>query len=417
LGEPFGGSRNAHLVPEAFGPLQGVKILSTGTLIAQPFAAHLAAGFGAEVIQVEHPSGTTDPWRVIDARLEGKHGVEVATGFVQERRNAFYITLDLSLPEGQELFLRLIRTRDIWMESSKPGTYAKWGLSDEVVLAANPGLVITHVSGYGQSGHPEYLGRASYDMIGQAFGGLMHLTGFPDPEAPVRATPYSGDYITALFALWSSLAAYIHRQRTGEGQVVDLAQFEAVHQILGGTMVQYFEAGTVRQRTGNKSPAFQPYDAFRARDGWLVLGALGPIFARVCEVIGVDAEKCAAAASNVTSVDGLEFDARLREWIGERSVEEVVQAFNAARVPCCPVMSSEDMAHDPHYRARGVHAEWEDLQVGPVKGTGVAPKFSLTPGRIWRGSVPVGHDNELVYGEVLGLSDEELAGLTQRGIV
>jgi crotonobetainyl-CoA:carnitine CoA-transferase CaiB-like acyl-CoA transferase len=416
-GELPGETRNGSLVRQAFGPLQDVKILSTGTLIAQPFAAHLAASFGAEVIQVEHPSGTTDPWRVIDARVAGTGGVEVATGFVQERRNAFYITLDLCTPDGRELFLRLIRTRDIWMESSKPGTYAKWGLGDEVVLEANPGLVVTHVSGYGQSGHPEYLGRASYDMIGQAFGGLMHLTGFADPEPPVRANPYTGDYITALFALWSSLAAYIHRQRTGEGQVVDVAQFEAVHQILGGTMVQYFEAGDVRQRSGNKSPSFQPYDTFRARDGWLVLGALGPIFDRVCAVIGVDSEKCAAAATNIASLEGLEFDARLREWIGERPVEEVVEAFNVARVPCCRVMSSEDMAHDRHYRARGVHVEWDDLQVGPVKGTGVAPKFSSTPGKIWRGSVAVGHDNQLVYRDMLGLSDDELADLKRRGVV
>ncbi|MGH7747594.1 MAG: CoA transferase, partial [Candidatus Dormibacteria bacterium] len=237
------------MVPEPFGPLQGVRILSTGTLIAQPFAAHLAALFGAEVIQVEHPSGTCDPWRILDSRLPALDGGEVATCFVQERRNAFYVTLDLSTDEGRELFLRLVRTRDIWMESSKPGTFPKWGLADEVVHAANPGLVITHVSGYGQSGHPDYLGRASYDMVGQAFGGLMHLTGFADPEPPVRANPYTGDYITALFALWSSLAGYIHRQRTGQGQVIDLAQFEAVHQILGGTMVQYFETGAVRQRS------------------------------------------------------------------------------------------------------------------------------------------------------------------------
>jgi crotonobetainyl-CoA:carnitine CoA-transferase CaiB-like acyl-CoA transferase len=405
------------LVPEPFGPLQGIRILSTGTLIAQPYAAHLAAMFGAEVIQVEHPSGTCDPWRVIDTRLPGVDGGEVATCWVQERRNAFYVTLDLSMPEGRELFLRLVGTRDIWMESSKPGTFPKWGLTDEVVREANPALVITHVSGYGQSGHPEYLGRASYDMIGQAFGGLMHLTGFADPEPPVRAVPYTGDYITALFAIWSSLAGYIHSQRTGQGQVIDVAQFEAVHQILGGTMVQYFGTGAVRHRSGNKAPNFQPYDAFRARDGWIVLGAVGPVFARVCTVIGADPQVCAAAALRVSSPEGLEFDARLREWIAARPTAEVVDAFNSAQVPCCPVMSSEDMAGDPHYRAREVHVEWDDPQVGRVKGTGPAPSFSATPGRVWRGSVPVGHDNELVYRDLLGLGDAELAGLRERRVI
>jgi crotonobetainyl-CoA:carnitine CoA-transferase CaiB-like acyl-CoA transferase len=143
-----------------------VRIVSTGTLIAQPYAAHLAAVFGAEVIQVEHPSGTVDPWRSLATpRLKGGDGVEVTSGFIQERRNAFYVTLDFSAPEGRDLFLRLVRRCDIWMESSKPGAFDKWGLGDAVVLEANPSLVITHVSGYGQSGHPDYLGRASYDMI------------------------------------------------------------------------------------------------------------------------------------------------------------------------------------------------------------------------------------------------------------
>src|SRR5581483_5696040 len=282
---------NGSLVPEAFGPLEGVRILSTGTLIAEPFAAHLAGAVGAEVIQVEHPSGTCDPWRRLPPLVQGDDGVAVASAFVQERRNAFYITLDLGTPEGAELFLRLVRTRDIWMESSKPGTFPKWGLGDDVVLAANPRLVITHVSGYGQSGHPDYLGRASYDMIGQAFGGLMYQTGFPDPDPPVRAVPFTADYVTALFALWSTLAAYINVQRTGQGQVVDVAQYEAIHQILGGTMVEYFDTGSVRERSGNKHPQFQPYDVFAASDGWVVLGAVGPIFGRVCELLGLDAEK------------------------------------------------------------------------------------------------------------------------------
>jgi crotonobetainyl-CoA:carnitine CoA-transferase CaiB-like acyl-CoA transferase len=340
------------LVPEPFGPLQGVRIVSTGTLIAQPFAAHLAALFGAEVIQIEHPSGTCDPRRVLDARIPTHDGGEVATGFVQERRNAFYVTLDLGSPEGRELFLRLLGTRDIWMESSKPGTFDRWGLGDEVVQAAHPGLVITHVSGYGQSGHPDYLGRASYDMIGQAFGGLMHMTG-----------------------------------------------------------------GAVRDRSGNKSPNFQPYDTFRATDGWVVLGAYGPIFDRVCMVIGADPALCASAATSVSSPEGVAFDAQLREWIAVRPVAAVVGAFNRAKVPCCQVMTSADMATDPHYLAREVHVEWEDLQAGPVRGTRATPTFSETPGQVWRGSVPVGNDNELIYRDLLGVPEGELAVLRERRVI
>jgi len=404
-------------VPEAFGPLEGVRILSTGTLIAEPFAAHLAGAFGAEVIQVEHPSGTCDPWRRLDPPVRGPDGTTAASSFVQERRNAFYITLDFSTPEGSELFLRLIRTRDIWMESSKPGSFPKWGLTDDVVLAANPRLVVTHVSGYGQTGDPDYLRRASYDMIAQAFGGLMYQTGFPDPEPPMRAVPYTGDYITALFALWSTLAAYIHVQRTGQGQVVDVAQFEAVHQILAGTMVQYFHDGSVRGRSGNKAAHFQPYDVFAAKDGWVALGAAGAMFTRLCQVIGLDPDKYAAAPTELTSPEGVDFDLRLRQWVADRTADEVVDQLNAASIPACPVMNSQAMADHPQYRARDVHIEWDDVQVGPVKGTGVTPRFSATPGKIWRGSVPLGHDNNLIYRDLLGLTPAELTDLRARQIV
>ncbi len=409
------------LMPQLFGPLQGVRILSTGSLIAQPYAAALAAEMGAEVIQVERPGEGDAAWRHLGRQLPAKDGSgKVATTWVQERRNEFYITLDLSKPEGREVFLKLVQGCDIWMESSKPGSYPKWGLSDEVVLQANPKIVIAHVSGYGQTGHPDYLGRASYDMIGQAFGGLMYQTGFPDPEPPVRANPWTADYITALFCLWSSLAGYIYAQRTGKGQSIDISQFESIHHLLSGTMVEYFADGFVRGRSGNKATAFQPYDAFQAQDGWVVIGAVGSaVFSRVCPVIGLDPheEKWKIACTEVNSIEGIEFDAILRGWVAERTVTEVVEVMNAAQVACCPIMNSKDMAEDPHYKARGVHTEWEDGQVGKVKGSGVTPSFSVTPGKIWRGSVPIGYDNEAVYTRLAGLSREEVARLKEKGVI
>jgi crotonobetainyl-CoA:carnitine CoA-transferase CaiB-like acyl-CoA transferase len=183
-------------------------------------------------------------------------------------------------------------------------------------------------------------------------------------------------------------------------------------------MVQYFQTGTTRERSGNKAPHFQPYDVFPARDGWVAMGAApGAMFNRTCESLGLDTDKYASACIDLASAEGVDYDLRLREWIGERSVSEAVEQLNAVNVPCCPVMSSRDMAENRQYQARGVHIEWEDLQVGPVKGTGVAPKFSKTPGRIWRGSVPVGHDNDLIYREMLGLSEGDLADLRRRQVV
>ena len=414
-------SRAPSLLPEQFGPLQGVRILSTGSLIAQPYAAALAAEMGAEVIQVERPGEGDAAWRHLGMQLPTKDGTgQVATTWIQERRNELYTTLDFSTPEGKDVFLRLIKACDIWMESSKPGSYTKWGLTDEVVLQTNPQIVIAHVSGYGQTGHEEYLGRASYDMIGQAFGGLMYQTGFPDPEPPVRANPWTADYITALFCLWSSLSGYIYAQRTGKGQVLDISQFESIHRLLSGTMVEYFANGFVRGRSGNKATAFQPYDAFQASDGWVVIGAVGlAVFSRVCQAIGLDPEdeKWQNASSDVNSIEGIEFDALLRGWVAERSVAEVVESLNAVQVACCPIMNSKDMAEDPHYRARKLHVEWEDGQVGKVKGTGVTPLFSKTPGKIWRGSVPVGHDNEAVYTKLAGLSAEQVAQLKEKGVI
>ncbi|MGH7778218.1 MAG: CaiB/BaiF CoA transferase family protein [Candidatus Binataceae bacterium] len=408
------------LVPESFGPLQGVKIVSSGTLIAQPFAAELAAEMGAEVIQIERPGGGDIGWRSIGIRLETRDGSPpVATSWIQERRNVFCVSLDLSKPRGREVFLKLASRADIWMESSKPGTYPKWNLDDAAVWKLNPKLVITHVSGFGQTGDPEYITRASYDIVGQAVAGMMYQTGYPDPTPPTRAAPWTGDYITALFTLWSSLAGLTYARSTGKGQAIDLAQYEAIHKTMGGTMLEYFQKGIVRERSGNRAQGFQPLDSFQASDGWIVLGALAEVYDRLLQVIGLDPAdpKWQSARVNLESIEGIEFDAILRGWVSERTVAQVVHAMAARKVPCSAINSSKDAAADPQYRAREMHIEWEDPQVGRVKGTGIAPKFSLTPGKIVRGSVGIGADNARVYGELLGMAASEIDALKRDKII
>ena len=276
------------LMPESFGPLQGVRIISTGTLIAQPFAGQLAAEMGAEVIQVERPGGGDAGWRTLGITLPARDGgAPVATNWIQERRNVLCVSLDMSQPRGRELFLKLIPHCDIWMESSKPGTYPRWGLDDDTVRRQNPQLVITHVSGYGQYGDPAYIRRTSYDIVGQAFSGTMYQTGYPE-NPPTRAAPWTGDYMTAMYTMWSSLAALVYARAHGVGQSIDLAQYEAIHRTLGGTMVEYFQKEVVRERSGNKAQGFQPLESFETADGWVVLGAFTEVYNRLLVAIGLD---------------------------------------------------------------------------------------------------------------------------------
>ncbi len=215
-------------------------MISSGVFIAQPFAAGLAAELGAEVIHVERP-------KVGDGYPAVRKG--------QERRNMLCVSLNLDKPAGRDLFLRLLATAEIWFESSKPGTYQRFGLDDDTVLKANPRLVAVHVSGFGQYGDPAYVGQASYDPIGQAFSGLMAQNGLPDPAPPTLLQPAALSYLTSSFIMWSALAALIHARATGQGQAIDIAMYEVAHKVLGGTMVEYFRDGHVRSRDGNRAAA------------------------------------------------------------------------------------------------------------------------------------------------------------------
>jgi crotonobetainyl-CoA:carnitine CoA-transferase CaiB-like acyl-CoA transferase len=409
------------LIREPFGPLQGVKILSSGVLIAEPFAAELAAEMGAEVIHIERTKTGDRGWRQFGPMLPAREGsAPVSTVWAQERRNMFCVTLDPTTSQGREIFLKLAARAEIWMENSKARTWDKWGLDDSTVLGVNPRLVITHVSGFGQDGDPEFRGRPSYDYIGQAMGGIMNQTGFPDPSPPTRAAPWLGDYIASLFALWSSLAGLTYARATGKGQAIDLAQYESIHRLMGGTMIEYFERDMIRHRSGNKAQDFQPGDTFRCRDGWIAVAALaGEPYDTLLRALDLDPadQRWQRARTAVDSPDGLEFDRRLRAMIAGLEVSEAVKLFNQMKVACAEVLDARGMAEHPQYRAREVHVEWQDLVAGRVRGIGVVPRFSLSPGRIVRGSVPVGYDNQRVYGDLLGLTAAEIEQLQRDNVI
>jgi crotonobetainyl-CoA:carnitine CoA-transferase CaiB-like acyl-CoA transferase len=331
--------------------------------------------------------------------------------------------LDLKQARGIELLMALWKISDVWMESSAPGTIERAGLGNELAFAVNPSLVIVRVSTFGQFGREEYLGRPGYDALAQAYGGMMNVTGDPNGP-PQRAKVYTGDYLTALTGWAGTMMALWEVKKTGRGQVIDLAQFEAVAQTQGNCMPLYTGQGATYGHTGNRAPGFQPYDTFKCKDGWVFIGALGgPIYARVPEFLGLDPEQynydaCSRDAAAVNSEKGRELDRRLREYCAQRSGLEVETALNNAKIGCARVFGTQDQYADEHYKAREMTVPVLDRQSGvPIRVYGVVPKMSLTPGRIWRGAPSVGDDTTDILSKMLGFAEPDIKGLYDEKVV
>src|SRR5208283_465366 len=300
---------------------------------------------------------------------------------------------------------------------------AEFGAEVELALAVNPSLVIVKVSTYGQYGAEDYLTRAGYDAVAQAYGGMMHVTGDPGGP-PQRAKVFTGDYLTALTGWAATMMALWEVKKTGRGQVVDVAQFEAVAQTQGNCMPFYTGQGTTYGHTGNRAPGFQPYDTFSCKDGWVFIAAIGgAIYARVPKFLGLDPElfgfeACSKDAAAVNSERGRELDRRLREYCAARTCHEVETELNKARIGCSRIFSAHEQHADDHYNAREMTVPVLDRQSGvPIRVYGVVPKLSLTPGRIWRGSPSVGEDTTGILSKLLGFTDPDIARLYEEKAV
>jgi len=409
----------APLVPP-FGPLEGIRVLESARFVAGPWAATYLGEFGARVIHIEGPPFElpyADPTRTLRPVLEGgTPGESVSESWVQYSRNKLSVGLDIRVPEGRALFLKLVEQSDIWIESSRPGTYDKLGLSDEEVWRANPRLTIVHVSGYGRTGQPDRLAAPSYDLTAQAYSGYLSLQGNPDPDPPMRSGTALNDTVTGLAAATAGLMGYVHASRTGRGQSVDVAQYETFFILLENLALDYFMRGVIRGRHGSAHARLHPYDVHRAQDGWVVVAAPTPeAWHRLRDVLGFSDPKFDDRDYRLAHREPV--DRAIADFCRARTREELEEIGRRHDVAITRVLDISDMARDPHFRERGMFVEWEDPVAGRVKGAGVAPKFSSTPGGVWRGAPWLGQDNESVFGGLLGLAPAEMQALRAKGII
>ncbi|KTT22567.1 CaiB/BaiF CoA transferase family protein [Pseudacidovorax intermedius] len=391
--------------------LQGVRIVEMGQLIAGPFCGKTLGEFGAEVVKIEPPV-TGDPlrnWRLL------QKGTSV--WWQVQSRNKRSVALDLRAPEGQEVARRLIAEADVLIENFRPGMLEEWGLGPEVLQAANPGLIVLRISGFGQTG--PYRDQPGFGVIGEAMGGLRHLTGEPD-RVPVRVGVSLGDTLAALHGAIGVLAALYHRQaHGGRGQVIDVALHEAVYNVMESLIPEYSAFGVVREAAGSALPGIAPSNAYPCTDGWVLVAGNGDsIFKRLMQAIGrPDLAAAADLAHNAGRVARVqEIDAAIAHWTADFTVHEVQECLAAARVPAGKVYTARDIAEDPHYRARDMLLTQQTRDGDTLTVPGIVPKLSATPGRVRSSAPRLGDDTDAVLAEV-GLTAQQIAQLREKGVI
>ncbi|MEG2280058.1 MAG: CoA transferase, partial [Comamonas sp.] len=380
------------------GALAGVRVVEMGQLIAGPFAGKTLGEFGAEVIKIEAP-GAGDPlrnWRMI------KEGTSV--WWQVQSRNKKSVALDLRQAQGQELARQLLKEADVLIENFRPGTLEGWGMSPDELHAINPGLVILRISGYGQTG--PYRDLPGFGVVGEAMGGLRHLTGEPG-RVPVRVGVSMGDTLAALHGTIGVLTALYHRKvNGGKGQVIDVALHEAVFNVMESLIPEYSAFGAVREAAGSALPGIAPSNAYPCADGWVLVAGNGDsIFKRLMQTIGRDdlgnAPDLANNAGRVARVQ--EIDAAIGAWTQSRSINDVLEQLGTARVPAGRVYTAKDICEDPHYRARDMILAQPTRDGYSVEVPGIVPKLSGTPGTIRSSAPRLGDDTDTVLAD-MGLS-------------
>ena len=393
-------------------PLEGIRVLEMGQLIAGPFAGKMLAEFGADVIKIE-PPGTGDPLRKWRLLHEG-----TSVWWAVQSRNKKSVTLNLRSTEGQMVARSLIEQCDVLIENFRPGTLESWGLGWDELQRINPGLIMLRVSGYGQTG--PYRDRPGFGVIAEAMGGLRHLTGEPG-RTPVRVGISLGDSLSALHGVIGILLALRHReQHSGKGQVVDVALYESVFNMMESLLPEYSAFGVVREPSGSSLPGIAPSNAYACRDGKyaLIAGNGDSIFRRLMDLIErPDLGEDPSLAQNDGRVKRVqELDAAIGAWTATRTLDEVLTELNEARIPAGRVYDVADIAADPHYQAREMIVDAQLPDGTPIHVPGVVPKLSETPGSIVHAAPALGEHTDDVLGE-LGIDAATRDAWRARGIV
>jgi len=398
--------------PSGSFPLQGIKVVELGTLIAGPFCARLLAEFGAEVIKIESPAGG-DPLRKWRKLHEG-----TSLWWYAQARNKKSVTLDLKHPDAQEIVRRLVKDADIVVENFRPGAMEKWGLGWDELSKINPRLVMVRLSGFGQTG--PYRDRAGFGAIGESMGGLRYVTGHPD-RPPVRVGVSIGDSIAALHGVIGAMMALHHRNMNGgRGQYVDVALYEAVFNMMESVLPEYGMFGFVRERSGASLPGIVPSNTYVTRDDkYVVIGAnADSIFKRMMNAIGrADMANDPSLAHNDGRVARTEeIEKVIGDWVAANDLDRVLAILEKADVPSGKIYDIADIANDAHYAAREMIRSHRLKDGKSVKLPGVVPRLSETPGDTrWVGPALGEHTAEVL--SALGYSNEQQQDLRRRGVI
>jgi formyl-CoA transferase len=397
------------------GALDGIRVIEVGTLISGPFAGRLLGDMGAEVIKIE-PPGSPDPLRTWgQAELDGHHFF-----WTVHARNKKAVTLNLREPRGRDLFLKLVERSDIIVENFRPGTLEKWGLGYDVLRQHNKGIILVRVSGYGQTG-PD-ANKAGYASVAEAASGLRHMNGFPGGPPP-RLALSLGDSLAGMFAAQGALAALYRRSVSGEGQVVDAALTEACLAIQESTIPDYDVGGIVRGPSGTRLEGIAPSNIYRTADGsWVVIAAnQDTVFRRLCSAMGQPelATDGRFVDHGARGRNQDELDKIIGEWAAQRQPDDIIETLSAAGVISGPINTVAEVVRDPQLQARGMLVEHFDEGIGRnVLGPGVIPVLSETPGSVRNaGPAQPGQHNDEVYGDLLGLTADEIADLEFQGVL